>query len=72
MVKLQNLISRTSVPPFQKKPFFKVGALKTYVMLPRKTPGWSLFLIKFRSFRPATLLKRDSNKGVFLRILQKF
>ena len=33
---------------------------------------WSLFLIKWESFRPATLLKRGSNIGVFLWILQNF
>ena len=27
---------------------------------------WSLFLIKLQNFRPATLLKSDSNTGVFL------
>ena len=67
--KLQNLISRKSVPPFQKHPFadvFKVGILKSYVIFEGKYLRWSVFLIKFQSFRPATLLKRSSNKGVFL------
>ena len=27
---------------------------------------WGLFLIKLQAFRPVTLLKRDSNTGVFL------
>ena len=27
---------------------------------------WSLILIKLQPFRPTTLLKRDSNTGVFL------
>ena len=30
------------------------------------------FLIKMQAFRPTTLLKRDSNTGVFLTMLQKF
>ena len=32
----------------------------------RKHLWWSLFLIKLQSFRPAILLKGDSNTGVFL------
>ena len=32
----------------------------------------SLFLITFQAFSPATLLKRDSNTGVFLLILRDF
>ena len=31
---------------------------------------WSLFLIKLQAFKLATLLKRDSNTGAFLCILQ--
>ena len=30
---------------------------------------WSLFLIKLRALRPATLLKRESSTGIFLWIL---
>ena len=37
-----------------------------------KHPCWSLFLIKLHAFRPATLLKRDSNTGVLLWILWNF
>ena len=33
---------------------------------------WCLFLIKFQVFRPATLLKRDSNTGVFQVKFAKF
>ena len=33
---------------------------------------WSLFLIKLQASRPATLLKINSNTGVFLRILRNF
>ena len=33
---------------------------------------WSLFLINFQAYKPATLLQRDSNTGVFLWILKNF
>ena len=33
---------------------------------------WSLSLMRLQTFRPATLLKRDSSRGAFLWILQKF
>ena len=73
MVKLQNFISKMSLPPFQKQQmFFKVGVLKSYAIFTGKHLRWSLFLIKFQSFRSATLLKRDSNKGVFLWTFKKF
>ena len=55
MVKLRNLISRKSVPIFQKQVFFKVGVLKSYAIFTGKHLRWSLFLIKFQSFRPAAL-----------------
>ena len=49
---------------------------ETCSKLTNKTPErrlcWSLFLMRLQAFRPATLLKRDSNTGVFLRNLQKF
>ena len=38
----------------------------------KKHVCWSLFLIKLQSIRPATLLKRGSNIGVFLWLLQNF
>ena len=40
--------------------FFKGDVLKNFVIFTRKRLSWSLFR------RPATLLKRDSNTGVFL------
>ena len=46
--------------------FFKVVVLKSYAIFAGKLLRWSLFLIKFQSFRSATLLKRNSNRGVFL------
>ena len=33
---------------------------------------WSLFLLKLKDFKSATLSKRDSNTDAFLRILQNF
>ena len=33
---------------------------------------WSLFLINFQAYKPATLLQRDSNTSVFLWILKNF
>ena len=64
--------------------FFKVGVLKKFHNIHRKTPVleslfskvaglcWSLFLITLKVWRPkwsVTLLKRNSNTGVFLWIL---
>ena len=40
-------------------------------MLTWKHLCWSLSLIKLQALRASTLLKRDSNTGVFLRILRK-
>ena len=68
MVKLQNLISRIPVLPSQKQPFevfFKVGVLKSYAIFAGTHLHWSLFLIKFQSFRPATLIRRDSYCKIF-------
>ena len=45
--------------------FFKIGVLKNYVTFTIKDLCWSLFLIKLLLY---SLLKRDSNTGVFLRI----
>ena len=59
-----------SVPPFQKQAFTDVLQSRCSKMLHNiHRKRWSLFLIKFQSFqsfRPATLLKSNSNKGVFL------
>ena len=48
--------------------FFKVGVFKSYAIFVGKYLRWSLFLITFQSFSPATLLKKNSNKGAFLLI----
>ena len=61
--------------PFQKQPpevFYKKAVLKSSAIFSGKHLCWSLFLIKLKVFRSATLLKRDSNTGNFLWILQNF
>ena len=60
---------------FQKQPpkvFCKKGVLKNFAHFTGKHLCWSLFLIQLQVFRPATLLKRDSNAGAFLRNLKIF
>ena len=49
---------------------FKISVLKYFAILTGKHLCWSLFLIKLQAFKPATLLKRDPNTSVFLRILR--
>ena len=49
--------------------FYKKGVLKNFSSFTEKHLFWSLFWIKLS---PAALLKRDSNTGVFLWILQHF
>ena len=56
--------------PSRSQMFLKVVVRKSYAIFTGKRLRWSPFLIKFQSFRPATLLKRNSNKSVFLWILQ--
>ena len=46
--------------------FFKIGVLKNFAIIKGKHLNWSLSLIKFQAFRPATLFKGDSNTDVFL------
>ena len=45
--------------------FFKIGTLKNFTMFTGKQ-SWRLFLIKLQTFRPVTLLKRDSITDVFV------
>ena len=61
-------ISRSS----RSQIFFKIGVLKNFAIFIGKHMCWSLFLIKLQALKPATLLKRDPNTGVFLSYLQKF
>ena len=53
-------VQKYSTEVFCKKGFSK------FANFTGKHLCWSLFLIKFQVFRPATLLKRDSNTGVFM------
>ena len=46
--------------------FYKNAVLKIFAIFIGKRLCWSIFLIKFQTFRPAILLKRDSNKSGFL------
>ena len=43
--------------------FFKTGILNKFSSFTEKHLCWTFFLIKLQDFRPATLLKRDSNTG---------
>ena len=52
--------------------FFKIGVLKNFSNFIGKHQCWSIFLTKLQAWRPATLLKRDPNTGVFLWNLQYF
>ena len=52
--------------------FFKVSLLWNTPIFTGKQLCWTLFLITFQAFRPATLLKSGSNTGVFLWILRIF
>ena len=56
----------------QNQSFAKIGALKNFIISRGKHLHWSLFLITLQALGPATLLKRDSNTGIFLWILQNF
>ena len=46
--------------------FSKIGVIKNFAKITRKHLCWSLFFSKIAGPLPATLLKRDSNTGVFL------
>ena len=48
------------------------GVLKNFANFTRKNLCWILFFTKLQSFRPATLLKRDTCTGVFLWNIEKF
>ena len=59
----------------QKQPlklFCIKGILRNFASFSGKHPCWSLFLRELQTFRPAALLKRDSNIDVFLWNLQNF
>ena len=59
--------------PFQKQSlevFFSKSCSQIFLNIHRKHLCWIPFLMKLSTFRPETLLERDSNIGVFL--LQNF
>ena len=60
---------------FYKQPlelFYKNAVLKNFSKFAKKHLLWSLFFNKTADLRPATLLRKDSNTGTFLWILQNF
>ena len=50
----------------------KKSVFRNFASFTGKQLCWSLFLIELQAFRPAVLLKRDSNTDVFLWNLQIF
>ena len=52
--------------------FYEKAALKTFALITGKHLCWSLFLVVLQAFRPATLLKKDSNTGAFLLSMRNF
>ena len=52
--------------------FFRIGVLKNFAIFKGTQLSWSFFLIKLQISKSANLLKRDSNSGIFLWILQNF
>ena len=52
--------------------FYKKAVIKNFALITGKHLCWNLFLIVLQAFRPATLLKRDSNAGVFFIINATF
>ena len=50
----------------------KKAVLKTFALIIGKHLSWSLLLIVLWVVRPATLLKRNSNKGIQLLLMQNF
>ena len=52
--------------------FVKINVLKIFAIFTRKHLCRSVFLRRLQVLKPANLLKRDSNTGIFLWILQNF
>ena len=61
----------TTIRSSRSQMFLEIGVLKV-CNIHRKRLCWSLFLVKFQAWRPVALLKRDSNRDVFLWILRSF
>ena len=54
------------------QPLSEADVLKNFAIFTGKHLCWSLFLTKLQAFRLATLLKRESKAGVFLKMLRNF
>ena len=63
---------QTSSRSSQQRCSLKKDVLKNLWNFTEKHLYWSLFLIKLQTFRPATLLGRDSNTGFLLVKFAKF
>ena len=50
----------------------KKGVLKNFANFKGKQLCWSLYLMKLQTWRPAALLKRDSNTDIFCQICEIF
>ena len=50
----------------EQKVFYKKTVLKNFTIFTENTYVGVSFSLKMQAFRPATLSKRDSNRGVFL------
>ena len=50
----------------------KINVLKNFAIFTGKHFCWSLFLIKLQAWRLATILKRESDTGLFMWILRNF
>ena len=69
----QTLLYRgRTVRSSHRRCFIRKLFLKTLQYPQEKHLCWSLFLKMLQTFRPATLLEKDPNTGVFLQILQNF
>ena len=70
--KRKQLIICTTFRTSRSQMLFTISVLKNFAIFTEKHMCWNLFLIKLQSSRPATLLRKHSDKGVFLWILQNF
>ena len=65
-------VSNIALKSSYRRCSIKKAVLKNLAILIGKHLCWSLFLINLQAYKPATLLQRDSNTGVFLWILKNF
>ena len=56
----------------QRKYSLKKGVLENFAISTGKYLCCSHFLVMLQTFRPATLIRRDSNIGIFLWVLRNF